>query len=97
MAKKRLLTSIYTAKSLRKSVLKSVISREQQRVQREQAAQEKLKNGLAGQRFGRHIVPEGEVDVQLGEDLSENFRGLKVRTLNQIALDCVVDVMALSA
>lgn len=39
----------------------------------------KLKGGLAGQRLGKHIVPTGEVDVQLGEELSESLRGLKVR------------------
>jgi nucleolar protein 53 len=35
-------------------------------------------NGLAGQKFGKHVVREGEVDVQLGEELSESLRGLQV-------------------
>ena len=33
--------------------------------------------GLAGQKLGKHEVPQGEVEVQHGEDLSESFRGLK--------------------
>lgn len=41
--------------------------------------EERLKQGLAGQRLGKHYVPEGDIDVQLGEDLTESFRGLKVR------------------
>lgn len=50
------------------------------RIQRQIAVQEKLKTGgLSGQRLGRHKVPENEVDVQLGEDLSESLRQLKVR------------------
>ena len=36
------------------------------------------RRGLAGQRLGKHIVPEGDVAVQLGEDLSESLRGIKV-------------------
>ena len=27
--------------------------------------------------MGKHIVPEGDIDVQLGEDLSESLRQLK--------------------
>jgi hypothetical protein len=42
------------------------------------AAQERLKQGLAGQRLGKHKVKETGIDVQLGEDLSESFRALKV-------------------
>jgi nucleolar protein 53 len=40
---------------------------------------EKLKKqGLAGRKLGKHKVPESDVVVQLGEDLTENLRGLKV-------------------
>ena len=35
-------------------------------------------SGLAGQKLGKHVVREGEVDVQLGEELSESLRGLQV-------------------
>jgi len=30
-----------------------------------------------GQRLGKHTVPKGDIDVQLGEDLTESFRDLK--------------------
>ena len=44
------------------------------------ALQMKLKQaGLAGQRLGKHKVPESQVEVQIGEDLSESLRALKVR------------------
>ncbi|TFY75765.1 hypothetical protein EWM64_g8248 [Hericium alpestre] len=39
--------------------------------------QERLRQGLVGQRLGKHIVKEGNVDVQLGEELSETLRGLR--------------------
>jgi hypothetical protein len=48
---------------------------------RAQALKERLRGGLAGQKVGKHFVKEGEVDVQLGEDLSESFRALKVGSL----------------
>ena len=52
---------------------------EQGRFQRQLAARDKLRrSGLAGRRLGKHKVPEKEVDVQLGEDLSESLRALKV-------------------
>lgn len=64
---------------MRKTASKSAAARESERREREQQAlQAQLKKGLAGKRLGKHIVPEGEVDVQLGEDLSENLRALKV-------------------
>jgi len=40
-------------------------------------------HGLGGIKIGRHRVPEGDVEVQLGEDLAESFRGLKVGYLFQ--------------
>lgn len=55
--------------------------RERLRLERnQQLIHETLKKGLAGQRLGRHFVPEGDVDVQLGEDLTESLRALKVST-----------------
>ena len=64
---------------MRKTLSKDIQERERLRLERsKQASHETLKKGLAGQRLGRHIVPEGEVDVQLGEDLTESFRALKV-------------------
>lgn len=74
-----MLVAVQTAKSLRKHVHRSVAARERLRQeQHQQAFQAKLKNGLVGQRLGKHIVPAGDVDVQLTEDLSENLRSLKV-------------------
>ena len=36
-------------------------------------------NGLAGKRLGsKYVVPRGEIDVQLTEDLSESLRRMKV-------------------
>ncbi|TFK52820.1 tumor suppressor protein Gltscr2 [Heliocybe sulcata] len=76
-ARKRLLTSVSSAKSFRSLANKSLSASERARAERELAAQEKLRKGLAGQKIGKHKVQEGEVDVQLGEDLSESLRGLK--------------------
>ncbi|KAJ4488251.1 ribosome biogenesis protein Nop53/GLTSCR2 [Lentinula aciculospora] len=45
---------------------------------RKKALQEKLQAGIAGQKFGKHRVPESFVDVQLGDELSESLRGMKV-------------------
>jgi hypothetical protein len=52
--------------------------REQEREQKQLTLAEKLrKKGLAGQKLGKHKVPESELVVQLGEDLSESLRVLK--------------------
>ena len=37
-------------------------------------------SGLAGRRVGKHTVREAEPEVQLGEELSESLRELKVRS-----------------
>jgi len=58
---------------------------ERERERRRLALVEKLKTqGLAGQKLGKHKVPEADVEVQVGDDLSENLRGLKVRHLNSL-------------
>ncbi|KAF8801238.1 P60-like protein [Phlegmacium glaucopus] len=76
--RKRLLASISGAKQLRKSNTELKSIRDQQKEERRLALAEKLrKQGLAGQKLGRHKVPESELAVQLGEDLSESLRGLK--------------------
>ncbi|KAK7683841.1 hypothetical protein QCA50_013217 [Cerrena zonata] len=78
MAQKRMLSTVYAAKSLRKSAVKSRQEREQLVAQqRKLEEEERMKKGLAGQRLGKHVVPEGQIDVQLGEELSESLRGLK--------------------
>lgn len=77
-AQKRLLASVPSAKALRKRTLKTIREREDLlRARHAQQEQEKLAKGLVGQRFGKHFVPEGEIDVQLGEDLSESLRAMK--------------------
>lgn len=78
MAQKRMLASVPAAKALRKQTLKTVREREAVLLEQyEKRMQDQLKNGLAGKRLGKHIVPEHNIDVQLGEDLSESLRQLK--------------------
>lgn len=74
-----MLASVDSAKLLRKSIARNLATRERLRAQRQAALEEKLRQGLAGQRIGKHVVPEGAIDVQLGDELSESLRGLKVR------------------
>ncbi|KAI8989067.1 ribosome biogenesis protein Nop53/GLTSCR2 [Trametes punicea] len=76
-ARKRMLATVDSAKALRKAIARKLATRERLRAQRQAALQERLKQGLAGRRIGKHVVPEGEIDVQLGEELSESLRGLK--------------------
>jgi hypothetical protein len=55
------------------------IRREKKHLERRLALEEKVrKQGLAGQKLGKHKVPQGEVEVQLGEELSRTLRELKV-------------------
>ncbi|KAI0634326.1 P60-like protein [Trametes polyzona] len=76
-ARRRMLATVDSAKALRRAIARNLATRERLRAQRQAALQEKLKQGLAGQRIGKHVVPEGAIDVQLGEELSESLRGLK--------------------
>ncbi|KAF9452083.1 P60-like protein [Macrolepiota fuliginosa MF-IS2] len=77
-ANKRLLASIALAKGLRRSTAKLIAERELDHAQKKLALKDRLRrHGLAGQRLGRHKVPEEQLEVQLGEDLSESLRGLK--------------------
>ena len=70
---------IPSAKVLRRTNALEMSTREKELAKRRLETQQKLKqHGLAGQRLGKHKVPEGRVDVQLGEDLSESLRALKV-------------------
>ena len=76
--KKKFLASIEQAKSLRKATARQISQQEKDHLKKRLEMQEKLKNmGLAGQKLGKHKVPEGEVSVQIGEDLSESLRELK--------------------
>jgi nucleolar protein 53 len=80
--------SIDQAKSFRKATAKRTSEQQLVATQRRMDLQLKLKKaGLSGQRLGKHKVPETEVEVQLGEDLSENLRGLKVRSQDPCILN----------
>jgi nucleolar protein 53 len=79
-AKKRHLAMLSTLKTTTKAVDARLSEREQARLRKKALLQAKLRQtGLVGRRLGKHIVQEAEADVQLGEDLSESLRGLKVR------------------
>ncbi|KAF9781149.1 P60-like protein [Thelephora terrestris] len=75
--KRKLLASVFTAKSMRKTLEQSAASKEKQRDEKRRILREKLKRGVAGQRFGKHTVQRAKIDVQLGEDLTDSLRGLK--------------------
>ncbi|KAF8465863.1 tumor suppressor protein Gltscr2 [Russula ochroleuca] len=76
--RKRLHASVDTVKTLRKAADRTQAARIKVAAER-RAKQEALlaQNGLTGQKFGKHVVREGELDVQLGEELSESLRGLQ--------------------
>ena len=79
-ARKKQLAIVELAKGFRRANARQVTA--QERVTEEKRLQMELKirqAGLAGQKLGKHKVPEMPVEVQIGEDLSENLRGLKVR------------------
>jgi nucleolar protein 53 len=78
-AKKRMSATIDNVKSLSRAAQQALHARDDAREQRQLMLREKMKKGLGGQKLGKHKVPEGKVDVQLGEELSENLRTLKVR------------------
>ena len=70
---------IPSAKHLRRSNALVMTTREKDHAKRHSEMQQKLKqHGLAGQGLGKHKVPEGKVDVQLGEELSESLQAPKV-------------------
>ncbi|KAL5639809.1 hypothetical protein ACGC1H_006401 [Rhizoctonia solani] len=72
--KRQQLASLSTLKSLRRKVANA--KSESQRAATERA-EKKLAKGLIGMRIGKHVVKEGNIDYQLGEDLPESFRELK--------------------
>ena len=75
--RKRLLDSVNQVKALRSDLSKVADAQKQARLARQLALRPKLK-GLAGQRLGKHRVPENDIQMQIGEDLSENLGNLKV-------------------
>ena len=77
--RKRLHASVDTIKTLRKAADRTQAARIKAAAERRAKQEARLaQNGLVGQKFGKHVVREGEVDVQLGEELSESLRGLQV-------------------
>ena len=71
--------SVDTVKTLRTAGHKTLAAREEAAKERRAKQEARLaQGGLAGQKLGRHVVREGEVDVQLGEELTESLRGLQV-------------------
>lgn len=76
-AQKRQNVHLNSMKSLRLSVEERLALRAKVLESRKAAVRQKLLQGIAGKRVGKHKVPEREVEVQLGEDLSENLRTLK--------------------
>ncbi|KAI6019126.1 P60-like protein [Pisolithus marmoratus] len=75
--RKRLLHDINSAKSLRSQIDKTAKAQAEARLARQLATRLRLRKGLAGRKLGKHVVPESRVDVQTGEELSENLRSLK--------------------
>ncbi|THU85818.1 Nop53-domain-containing protein [Dendrothele bispora CBS 962.96] len=69
--------SSLSSKVIRRSA-SSLPTAEEIATRRQAAILARFRNGLAGQKLGKYVVPEDEVDVQLGEDLTETLRGLKV-------------------
>ncbi|KAJ7230687.1 ribosome biogenesis protein Nop53/GLTSCR2 [Mycena pura] len=75
--KKSELALIHNTRQLRRTANKTLLAQNQAHALRRAALQEKLRHGLGGHKIGKHRVPVEEVDVQLGEDLSESLRALK--------------------
>ncbi|KAG8982601.1 hypothetical protein FRB94_013281 [Tulasnella sp. JGI-2019a] len=76
---KKLNHSINFAKLMDKEVAARLSAKDKALLERRMRRKDRFKAGLAGKKLGsKHIVPRGEIDVQLGEDLSKNLQGLKV-------------------
>ncbi|KAL0569997.1 hypothetical protein V5O48_011965 [Marasmius crinis-equi] len=76
-AKKKMLSFIsgVSAKKIRNT---KTPTGEEVAARRRKLLEAKLKGGMSGRRLGKYKVPKEQIDVQLGEELSENLRGLKV-------------------
>lgn len=72
--------AITQAPGINKALLKKLRKQEERAQARKEAnaSKELGVGGLEGKKVGSHVVPTAEVDVQLGEDLSESLRGVKV-------------------
>lgn len=68
--------------TISKTVQFTLTARQQAIASRQAARLARETRGLSGgEKVGKHRIKTGEVEVQLGEDLSENLRGLKVSYL----------------
>jgi nucleolar protein 53 len=76
-ARKRLNVDLDTVKALRLTTDSKLRNRAKLLETRKAMMRQKLRQGLAGKRIGRHKVPEREIEVQLGEQLSESLRTLQ--------------------
>ncbi|KAF8607405.1 P60-like protein [Ceratobasidium sp. AG-I] len=72
--KRQQLASLTTLKSLHRAAKNAQSEAERSAAQR---AEKRVARGLVGMRIGKHIVKEGDIDVQLGEDLAESLRELR--------------------
>jgi len=76
--RKRLHASVDTTKTLRKAADRALAARVQAAAERRAKQEARLvQGGLAGQKLGKHVVRKRDVDVQLGEELSESLRGVQ--------------------
>ncbi|KAI6120145.1 P60-like protein [Pisolithus croceorrhizus] len=75
--RKRLLHGINSVKSLRSQIDRTTKVQAEARLARQLTTRLRLRKGLAGRKFGKHVVPESRIDVQTGEELTENLRSLK--------------------
>jgi len=81
------MASISLAKGLRRSNARLMAQQETEQAHRKIALKDRLRrHGLAGQRLGKHKVPERQIELQLGEDLTENLRGLKVNRFFSLSI-----------
>lgn len=88
-----MLATLDRIKALRSEVESARSEQELKAAERKLEKLEELRKGLAGRKLGKYKVPEADIDVQLGEDLSESLRGLKVNSINPVS-QCFVDRIA---
>lgn len=76
--RRRFLATVSSARRLRSQVASSLQARQAALEVRRKARLDHLKGrGLVGLRLGKHRVLEGNIDIQLGEELVESLRELK--------------------
>jgi len=86
-AKKRMLAQMDSVKTFRRAALSGKDQHTVALAARKEAAEKKQRESLAGQRLGKHKVATGEIAVQLGDELGDSLRTLKVRS-GQVTFRC---------